>query len=114
MSLYNIGEVDLDRLFPMGSFWEEPDRGPDLNLGSHDAVHSQLATERGWLSSQNMALNRELVRERSLAGLTANRCVHPAPLVGLCMTGQRGLTRTSNDTTRIGALKTETETKERE
>jgi len=110
MPPYDILQVDRDRLFPMGSFWEEANRGLDLDLGSHDAVHPQLATERGRLGSQDMALDRELVRECALTGLTAYRCIQPAPLVGLGMTGQRRLTSTGDSATRIEALKTEIET----
>lgn len=82
VSSTSILQVNLDRLLAMCPLRVEPHTGLNLSLGHHDAIDAQAVTPRVGLGSDNVSLDRELVRERALAGLTSDGCVETPPFVG--------------------------------
>lgn len=87
----SIVQVNLDRLLAMGAVRIEPDTGLNLGLGHHDTVHTQATTRRIARRSDNVSLDREFVRECTLAGLAPDGRVDSTPFVGLGVASERGL-----------------------
>ena len=81
----SIHQVNLDSLLAMCPLRVEPHTGINLSLGHHNAIDAQAVTSRVGLGSDNVSLDRKLVRERALAGLASDRCVEAPPFVGFGM-----------------------------
>lgn len=87
--MLHVLEVDAHGLLAVGPARVETNRNVDLGLAIHDAVYAHAAAARGHLRTVDVALHRELVRERALAGLTLYGRVSSAPLVRVLVTLQR-------------------------
>lgn len=83
VSSTSILQINLDRLLAMCPLRVEPHTGLNLTLGHHDAIDSQAMTPRVRLGSDNVSLDRKLVRECALTGLASDGCVDAPPFVGL-------------------------------
>lgn len=79
----HLHQINRNSLLAMRTRRAELDRVVDLGLGPHDTVGPHLATPRRLGRAEDMSLDRELVRERALAGLTPDGGVTASPFVGV-------------------------------